>query len=101
MTDLLPPTWLAEDLPILVAAVELVDYEGTADFRRVAQVAELPEDAPVAPALHLPLPARWIPARSSDDPRSLVTATVPTLTELAATLGAGGIQLRMPDLRVR
>ncbi|GAB2469768.1 hypothetical protein GCM10027030_00590 [Luteococcus sediminum] len=44
MTDLLPPTWLAEDLPILVAAVELVDHEGTADFRRVAQVADLPED---------------------------------------------------------
>lgn len=69
--------------------------------RTARRLAGLPDDAPVAPALHLPLPARWIPARSSDDPRSLVSATVPTLTELTASLGAGGIQLRMPDLRVR
>ncbi len=69
--------------------------------RTARRLAGLSDDAPVAPAVHLPLPARWIPARSSDDPRSLVSATVPTLTELTASLATSGIQLRMPDLRVR
>ncbi|HVK35138.1 MAG TPA: hypothetical protein VM428_05715 [Microlunatus sp.] len=46
--------------------------------------------------------------RNSEDPRALLAAPLPTLTELGAQvhrahglLGTGGIQLRMPDLRLR
>jgi protease-4 len=79
------------------------------DAVRIARrLSGLPHDAPVTSAIHLPAVARLGQPRNSEDPRALLAAPVPTLTELSAhvhraqgLLGADGIQLRMPDVRLR
>lgn len=83
--------------------IGLVDeLGGLRDATRTARrLAGLPDDAPLRPALHLPLPARLGQPRNSDDPRAMLAGTVPTLAELRASLDPGGIQLRMPDFRLR
>ena len=45
--------------------------------------------------------ARLGQPRNSEDPRALLAGPLPTLTELGAVLGTDGIQLRMPDIRLR
>ena len=45
--------------------------------------------------------ARLGQPRNSEDPRALLAAPLPTLTELTTLLGVDGIQLRMPDVRLR
>ncbi|BAK33325.1 putative signal peptide peptidase [Microlunatus phosphovorus NM-1] len=67
------------------------------------RLAELPADAPLVPAVHLPVIARLSQPRNSDDPRALVREVVPSAAELKALteLDTGGIQLRMPEIRLR
>ena len=77
------------------------DLGGLRDAARIARrLAGLSDDAPVLPALHLPLPARLGQPRSSDDPRALIGAPLPSLAELRSALEVSGIQLRMPDIRL-
>jgi protease-4 len=78
------------------------DLGGLRDAARIARrLAELPDDAPVLPALHVPLPARLGQPRNSEDPRALAAAPVPSLRDLGASLDLSGIQLRMPEIRLR
>lgn len=83
--------------------IGLVDeLGGLRDATRIARrLSGLSDDAPLKPAIHLPLPARLGQPRNSDDPRALLAAPVPSLTELTALVDASGIQLRMPDIRLR
>jgi protease-4 len=90
--------------------IGLVDeLGGLRDAARIARrLSGLPDDAPVTPALHLPVLARLGQPRNSEDPRALLAAPLPSLTELGAhihraqgLLGTDGIQLRMPDVRLR
>ena len=83
--------------------IGLVDeLGGLRDAVRIARrLSGLPDDAPVTPPIHLPLVARLGHARNSEDPRALLAGPLPTLTELGALLGTDGIQLRMPDIRLR
>jgi protease-4 len=82
---------------------------GLRDAARIARrLSGLPDDAPVTPALHLPVLARLGQPRNSEDPRALLAAPLPSLTELGAhvhrvhgLLGNDGIQLRMPVVRLR
>ena len=77
------------------------DLGGLRDATRIAcQLAGLPTDAPLLPALHLPLLARLGQPRNSDDPRALVGTSVPSLAGLRSTVAPEGIQLRMPDIRL-
>jgi protease-4 len=78
------------------------DLGGLRDAARIARrLADLPHDAPVLPALHVPLPARLGQPRNSEDPRALAAASVPSLRNLGAALDLSGIQLRMPEIRLR
>ncbi len=84
--------------------VGLVDeLGGLRDAVRIArQRAGLSKDAPVLRALHVPPLARLGRAKNSEDPRAMVTATLPSLTELTAALGLpAGAELRMPSLTLR
>lgn len=76
---------------------------GLRDAARTARrLAGLPVDAPLVPALHLPLIARLSQPRNSDDPRALMSTALPTTTDLRALVGSmSGVQLRMPDIRLR
>ena len=76
---------------------------GLRDAARTARrLAGLPVDAPLVPALHLPLIARLSQPRNSDDPRALMSTALPTTTDLRALVGPmSGVQLRMPDIRLR
>jgi protease-4 len=85
------------------AGVGLVDeLGGLRDAVRIARErADLPERAPVRPARHVPPLARLGRPKNSEDPRA-VTATVPSLDDLAAVLGLPpGSELRMPALTLR
>ena len=83
--------------------IGLVDeLGGLRDAVRIARrLSGLPDDAPVTSAIHLPVVARLGQPRNSEDPRTLMAAPLPTLSELSAVLGTDGIQLRMPDVRLR
>lgn len=75
---------------------------GLRDAVRLARrLADLPDDAPLEPAIHLGWPARLGTPRNSDDPRALARAAVPAVGDVAGLLRAGGIELRMPDIRLR
>lgn len=77
---------------------------GLRDAARTARrLAGLPADAPVVPALHVPLVARLSQPRNSDDPRALASSALPAATDLRAMIDPtiGGVQLRMPDIRLR
>ncbi len=75
---------------------------GLHDAVRIARErGGLPADAPVRPALHVPLAARLGRPRSSEDPRAIRLAIDPW-RELTAALGLpAGDLLRMPALRLR
>ena len=84
----------------------LVDEIG--GLRTAAGIARdrggLPDDAPIRPAVHVPLPRRIGRPRNSDDPRAMVQAVVelPGLADVSAALGLpAGIALRMPPIVVR
>jgi len=77
---------------------------GLRDAVRIARKrADLPDDAPVGPAVHLPPAMRIGHARNSEDPRAAsAVATWPGLGDLAAALHLpGGSELRMPEIRLR
>jgi protease IV len=76
---------------------------GLRDAVRIARErADLPSDAPVRPAIHIAPLDRLARVKNSEDPRALVTASWPGLSELAAALGLpAGAALRMPSISVR
>jgi len=82
---------------------------GLRDAVRIARSrAGLPDDAPVCPALHVPLPARLGRPRNSEDPRAVTGAPLAglgglaTLDALAVALGLpASAVLRMPSITVR
>lgn len=85
-------------------AVGLVDeLGGLRDAVRIARTrADLPDDAPVVPALNVPPLARLGRPRNSDDPRAQAGLAWPGLAELTAALGLPvGAELRMPGLELR
>jgi protease IV len=75
---------------------------GLRDAARIARErADLPAEAPVRPAVHVPPLARLGRPRSSEDPRAL-SASVDPWRELTAALGLpSGQLLRMPSIRLR
>ena len=85
-------------------AVGLVDeLGGLRDAVRIARSrAGLRDDAPVRPALHVPLPARLGRPRNSEDPRAVSGSALATVDSLAAGLGLpASAVLRMPAITVR
>ena len=78
---------------------------GLRDAVRIARSrADLPDDAPVQPAVKLPPVARLGRARNSEDPRAASQAALgwPGLGDFTTALGLPtGTELRMPDLRLR
>jgi protease-4 len=85
----------------------LVDEIG--GLRTAARIARergrLPDDAPIRPAVHVPLPRRLGRPRNSDDPRAIAQAALPALPGLAQLTEAlglpAGIALRMPPVAIR
>ena len=83
--------------------VGLVDHLG--GLRDAVQIArreaDLPENAPVVRALHVPPLARLGQAKNSEDPRA-VTADWPDLTSLTALLGLPAeATLQMPPIKLQ
>jgi protease-4 len=83
--------------------VGLVDeLGGLRDAVRIARSrAGLPADAPLRRAVHVAPLARLRRPKSSDDPRALMSATLPGFSELAALALPAASTLRMPSIRVR
>ena len=62
----------------------------------------LPDDAPVQPAVRLPMVARLGRPRNSEDPRAVLATSWSGLADLPAVLGElDGLALRMPGIRLR
>ena len=62
----------------------------------------LPDDAPVQPAVRLPMVARLGRPRNSEDPRAVLATSWSGLADLPAVLGElDGLALRMPAIRLR
>lgn len=76
---------------------------GLRDAVRIARDrADLPKDAPVVPALHVPPLARLGTAKNSEDPRAWAGTVWPGLSELTTALGLPAeAVLRMPEIRLR
>ena len=84
--------------------IGLVDQlGGLRDAVRIARSrAGLPADAPVLRPLHVAPLARLGRARNTEDPRAVLTATLPDVADLAAALGTStSTALRMPAITVR
>jgi protease IV len=84
--------------------VGLVDeLGGLRDAVRIARSrAGLPADAPVRLAIHVGPLARLRRAKNTEDPRAMVNATLPALSDIAAALGLPATAaLRMPPITVR
>jgi protease-4 len=84
--------------------IGLVDeLGGLRDAVRIARSrAHLPADAPVCPAIHVPPLARLGRAKNSEDPRALVSTSLPTLEDAAAAVDLSATTtLRMPRLILR
>jgi protease-4 len=82
----------------------LVDELGALrDAVRIArQRADLPEDAPVLGAIHIPPLARLSRPKNSEDPRTWIGTAWPGLRDVAAALGlSADATLRMPDISLR
>ena len=78
------------------------DLGGLRDAARIARrLADLPDDAPLQPAVHVPLPARFGQPRNSDDPRALLSASMPSVRDLSGLVEPDGVELRMVDVRLR
>jgi len=95
--------WTGSD----AVGIGLVDeLGGLRDAVRIARSrAGLPADAQVCHAVHVGTLARLGHARNTEDPRAVVGATLPGLSDIAAGLGLLGLPaaaaLRMPSIRVR
>jgi protease-4 len=84
--------------------IGLVDeLGGLRDAVRIARFRSgLPADAPVRHALHVAPLARLGRAKNTEDPRAVVSATIPGLSDIAAALGLPSTAgLRMPTITVR
>ncbi len=84
--------------------IGLVDeLGGLRDAVRIARLrAGLSTDAPVCHALHVGPLARLGRAKNTEDPRAMVGATLPGLSDIAAALGLPATAtLRMPSITVR
>jgi protease-4 len=84
--------------------IGLVDeLGGLRDAVRIARSrAHLPADAPVCPAMHVAPLARLGRAKNSEDPRALMSTTLPSLEDAAAAAGGStATDLRMPSLTLR
>ena len=85
-------------------AIGLVDeLGGLRDAVRIARSrAGLPSNAPVRRAIHVPPLARLGHAKNTEDPRAVMSATVPGLSDIAAVLGLPATAaLRMPSITLR
>jgi protease-4 len=84
--------------------IGLVDeLGGLREAVRIARSrAGLSADAPVRHAIHVAPLARLGRAKNTEDPRALVSATLPGLSDIAAALGLPATAaLRMPSITVR
>jgi len=84
--------------------IGLVDeLGGLREAVRIARSrAGLSADAPVRHAIHVAPLARLGRAKNTEDPRALVSATLPGLSDIAAALGLPATTaLRMPSITVR
>ena len=84
--------------------IGLVDeLGGLHDAVRIARSrAGLPADAPVRQAIHIPALARLGRPKNTEDPRAVLSATLPGLADIAAALGLPATAvLRMPSITVR
>jgi protease-4 len=84
--------------------IGLVDeLGGLHDAVRIARSrAGLPADAPLRHAIHIAPLARLRRAKNTEDPRAVVTAMLPGLSDIAAALGLPATAaLRMPSITVR
>jgi protease-4 len=91
--------WTGRD----AVGIGLVDeLGGLRDAVRIARSrAGLPGDAPVRRAVHVAPLARLRRARNSEDPRAVLSATLPGLSNLAALGLPASSALRMPSITVR
>jgi protease-4 len=76
---------------------------GLRDAVRIARErADLPEDAPVRPAVHVPLLRQLGRAKNSEDPRAAISAGWPSLSDFTTPAGLSGpVALLMPPIAVR
>jgi protease IV len=76
---------------------------GLRDAVRIARLrAGLPADAPLRRPGHVPTLARLGRAKNTEDPRAMLSVTLPGLSELASALGLPSTALlRMPSITVR
>ena len=84
--------------------IGLVDeLGGLRDAIRIARSrAGLPADAPVSHAVHVSPLARLGRAKNTEDPRALLRAPLPGLSDIAAALGLpASAALQMPSITVR
>jgi protease-4 len=84
--------------------IGLVDeLGGLRDAARIARSrAGLPADAPVLHSLHVAPLARLGRAKNTEDPRAVLSATLPGLSDIAAALGVPTTAaLLMPSITVR
>jgi protease IV len=84
--------------------IGLVDeLGGLHDAVRIARLrAGLPADAPVRHALHVPPLARLGRPKNTEDPRAVLSATLPGLSDVAAALGLPATAaLHMPSIKLR
>ena len=92
--------WTGSD----AVGIGLVDeLGGLRDATRIARLrAGLPADAPVRQAIHVPPLARLGRPKNTEDPRAVLSASLPGLADLAAALGLPATAaLRMPLITVR
>jgi protease-4 len=76
---------------------------GLRDAIRIARLrAHLPADAPVSHAVHVTPLARLGQAKNTEDPRAVISPTLPGLSDITAALGLpAAAALRMPSITVR
>jgi protease-4 len=76
---------------------------GLRDAVRIARErADLPEDAPVRPAVHVPVLRQLGRAKNSEDPRAAISAGWPSLSDFTTPAGLSGpVALLMPPIAVR
>lgn len=75
---------------------------GLHDAVRIARRrAGLPDDAALRPAVHLSPLARLGRPKNTEDPRAVMSATIPALADVAAALGLpASVALRMPPITI-
>ncbi|MEP7020985.1 MAG: S49 family peptidase, partial [Pseudonocardiales bacterium] len=92
--------WTGQD----AIGLGLVDeLGGLRDALRIARSrAGLPDNAPLRHPIHIPVRRRLGRAKNSEDPRAVISATLPGWSEIASALGLpAAAALRMPSITVR